>query len=42
MKEIHGHKEELRSSSEVLSELQGSVKSGPYEERKRSSSYKET
>ena len=35
--EIHDQKEELRSSNELLTELQGSVKSEPCEERKGSS-----
>ena len=39
--EIHDHKEELRSSHELLTELQGSVKSEPCEEKKGSSSNKE-
>ena len=32
--EIHDHIEELRSSNELFTELQGSVKSEPYEEKK--------
>ena len=40
--EIHDHKEELRSSHELLTELQGSGSSESYEERKGSSSNKET
>ena len=40
--EIHDHKEELRSSNELLTELQGSVKSEPCEERKGSSHNKGT
>ena len=39
--EIHDHKEELRSSNELLTKLQGSVKSEPCEERKGSLSNKE-
>ena len=39
---IPDHKEELRSSDELLTELQGSVKSEPCEERKITSSNKET
>ena len=33
--EFHDHKEEIRSSSEFLTELQGSVKSEPCEEKRR-------
>ena len=41
--EIHDHKEELRSSNELLTELQGSGRSESYGERKgRTSSNKET
>ena len=40
--EIHDHKEEQRSSNELHTELQGSVESGPCEERKRRPSNKET
>ena len=40
--EIHDHKEELRSSYELLTELQGSGRRESYEERKGSSSIKET
>ena len=40
--DIHDHKEELRSSNQSLTELQGSIKSDPYEERKGSSINKET
>ena len=38
--EIHDHKDELRSSNDLLAELQGSVQSEPCEERERSSSNK--
>ena len=40
--EIHDYKEELRSCNELLTELQGSGRSEPCEERKRSSSNKES
>ena len=40
--EIHDHEEELKCRNELLTELQGSVKSEPYEERKGSSRNKET
>ena len=39
--EIHDHKEERRSSYELLTEFQGSVKSEPCEEREEGSSNKE-
>ena len=41
LNEIHDHKEEFRSSNKLLTELQGSVKSEPCEERRGSSSNKE-
>ena len=40
--EFHDHKEELRSSNKLLAELQGSGRCESYEERKGSSSTKET
>ena len=40
--EIHVHKEELRSSNELLKDLHGSVKNETHEERKGSSRNKET
>ena len=42
LNEIHDHKEELRSSNELRTDLQGSVKNEPCEERKKSSGNKET
>ena len=40
--EIHDHKQELRSSDELLADLQGSGRSEVYEERKLTNSFKET
>ena len=42
MKFIHDHKQELRSSNEVLADLQESGRSEVYEERKVTNSFKET
>ena len=40
--EIHDHNEELRSSSEMLTDLQRSERSEPYGEERGSNSIKET
>ena len=40
--EIHDHKQELRSSDELLADLQGSGRSEVYEERKVTKSFRET
>ena len=42
MSEIHDHKQELRSSNELLADLQGSGRSEVYGERKVTKSFKET